>query len=100
MLLKRSVRRRFDQWLLGIISFVSLYPQSILHLLKLYNDSPITCAWEGGSALASEKKMYGTKVVTRKEYLEYGSNICSTRFDTPKGLHEGGKEAVDDEGMY
>ena|SRR5437762_1091689 len=100
MLLMRSVRRKFDRWLLRIISFISLYPQSILHILRLFNDSPITCAWEGGSALASDKKMYGTKVVTRKEYFEYGSNISSTRFDTPKGLQESGKEAADDEGMY
>jgi hypothetical protein len=68
---------------------------------KIYvDDSLITCAWEGGSALASDKKLYGTKVVTRKEYLEYGSNICSTRFDTPRGLQEGGKEPADDEDVY
>jgi hypothetical protein len=64
------------------------------------DDSPITCAWEGGSALASDKT-YKTKVVTRKEYMEHGSNICSTRFDTPKGLQEGGgKDAGEDEDLY
>lgn len=77
-----------------------ILPTEYLHIKMYIYNSPITCAWEGGSALASDKKLYGTKVVTRKEYLEYGSNICSTRFDTPRGLQEGGKEAADDEDMY
>jgi hypothetical protein len=64
------------------------------------DQSPITSAWEGGSALASDKKTYGTKVVTRKEYMEYGSNICSTRFDTPKDLPEGGGKDAEDEDLY
>ena len=50
--------------------------------------------------MASNKATFETKIVTRKEYLEHGSNICSTRFDTPKTLQEGGvKEALDDEDM-
>ena len=60
--------------------------------------SPITCPWEGGSALASDRKTYGTKIVTRKEYMEHGSNICATRFDTPKSLQEaGGRDQVDED---
>jgi len=58
------------------------------------------CAWEGGSALIADKKAAAPKFVTRKEYLEHGSNICSTKFDTPKGLQESsGKEVIDDD-MY
>jgi len=66
------------------------------------NVSPVTCAWEGGAALVSDKKGYAGRVVTRKEYFEYGSSICSTRFDTPSALQEGGngRETVDDEEMY
>jgi hypothetical protein len=66
------------------------------------NGSPIACAWEGGSALASNKKLYASKVVTRKEYMEHGSNLCSTRFDTPKSLQEGtilNKDLIDED-MY
>lgn len=60
------------------------------------------CAWEGGAALASDKKTYATRIVTRKEYMEYGSNICSTKFDTPKSLQEGGNgnHLMDDEEIY
>jgi hypothetical protein len=33
--------------------------------------------------------------------MEHGSNICSTRFDTPKSLQDGnGKDIADDEDMY
>jgi actin-related protein len=77
-----------------------IIPTEYLYVKMYIDDSPITCAWEGGSALASDKKLYGTRGVTRKEYLEYGSNICSTRFDTPRGLQEGGKEPADDEDVY
>lgn len=59
--------------------------------------SPITCAWDGGSTLASDKKVYTARIVTRKEYMEHGSNICSTRFDTPRGLQEG---ITEDTEMY
>jgi hypothetical protein len=45
--------------------------------------------------------MYATKVVTKKEYMEYGSNICSARFDTPKNLQESSdKEVIEDDDMY
>ena len=64
------------------------------------DDSPITCAWEGGSALVSDKSVYKTKIVTRKEYLEYGSSICSTRFDTPKSLQEHGRDLMEDDEIY
>jgi hypothetical protein len=51
--------------------------------------------------LASDKKAYATRTVTRKEYMEHGSNICFTRFDTPKSFQEGGgKETIEDEDMY
>ena len=66
------------------------------------DSSPITGSWEGGSALASDKKLYASKVVTRKEYMEHGSNLCSMRFDTPKSLQEGtalNKELIDED-MY
>jgi hypothetical protein len=48
--------------------------------------------------MASDKKLYKTKVVTKKEYMEHGSNICSTRFDTPKLPTD--KHAPEDEEMY
>ena len=64
----------------------------------------MTCAWEGGAALVADKKSYAARVVTRKEYMEYGSNICSTRFDTPRSLQEGGsgngKDIMDEEEGY
>lgn len=62
--------------------------------------SPITCPWEGGSALASDKKTYVTRAVTRKEYMEHGSSICSAKFDTPKDLQESGKAPDNGEEMY
>lgn len=63
--------------------------------------SPVTCAWEGAAALVSDKKSYATKLVTRKEYMEYGSSICSTKFDTPKAIQEGsGRDAMDEQEMY
>jgi hypothetical protein len=61
----------------------------------------VTCAWESGAALVSDKKSYATKIVTRKEYMEYGSSICSTKFDTPKAIQEGnGRDAMDEQEMY
>ena len=63
--------------------------------------SPITCAWEGGSELVSNKAIWKTKMVTRKEYMEHGSNICSARFDTPRTIQEGGgKDLNDDDDVY
>ena len=51
--------------------------------------------------MAANKKTYASRIVTRKEYMEYGSNICSTRFDTPKHLQETGvSEPIEDEEMY
>jgi hypothetical protein len=41
-----------------------------------------------------------TKAVTRKEYMEHGSNICSAKFDTPKSIQEGGRAPDNDEDMY
>lgn len=64
-------------------------PDECFPFKGIIDGSPITCAWEGGSALASDKKLYASKVVTRKEYMEHGSNLCSTRFDSPKSLQEG-----------
>ena len=78
-----------------------IMPHEYIYISVRSNNSPITCGWEGGSALASDKKVFATKVVTRKEYMEHGSNICSTRFDTPKSLQEsGGKDIIEDEDMY
>ena len=77
-----------------------ILPTEYLLTYTYADNSPITCAWEGGSSLTSDKKTYGTKVVTRKEYMEHGSNICSTRFDTPRSLQDGGDDLVDDEDMY
>lgn len=72
-----------------------------ISLLICTNYSPVSCAWEGGSALVSEKKSTATKFVTRKEYLEHGSNICATKFDTPKTLQEsGGKEVIIDDDIF
>jgi len=50
--------------------------------------------------MVSNKRAFKEKLVTRKEYLEYGSNICSTRFDTPRALQEGRKEVIDVDDMY
>jgi hypothetical protein len=50
--------------------------------------------------MAGDRKGYAGKVVTRKEYMEYGSNICSTRFDTPRALQEGGSGKEEDDEMY
>jgi hypothetical protein len=78
-----------------------IMPDEYILITLCSDSSPITCGWEGGSALASDKKMYATKVVTRKEYMEHGSNICSTRLDTPKSLQEsGGKDIIENEDMY
>lgn len=61
----------------------------------------MTCAWEGGAALVSDKKSYAAKVVTRKEYMEYGSSICSTKFDTPNAIQEGsGRDTMDELEIY
>jgi actin-related protein 6 len=95
-------RKKFGQWLLRITLFDSSRLQSTFPFSIVVNSSPITCAWEGGSTLASDKKLYASKVVTRKEYMEHGSNLCSTRFDTPKSLQEGtllNKDLIDED-MY
>jgi actin-related protein len=90
------VRGNSDRWLLQMLSSASIPFRSIF-TFNSTDESPITCAWEGASAMASDKKLYKTKVVTRKEYMEYGSNICSSRFDTPKLPQD--KDAREDEEM-
>jgi len=78
----------------------SIAPMNCLVRITMPTD-PISCAWEGGSALAGDKNVYATKVVTKKEYMEHGSNICSTRFDCPKSTQESsGKELIEDDDMY
>jgi hypothetical protein len=47
--------------------------------------------------MASDRKLFASKVVTRKEYMEYGSNICTTRFDTPRNIQDGGAPGREDD---
>jgi hypothetical protein len=49
--------------------------------------------------MASDRKLFASKVVTRKEYMEYGSNICTTRFDTPRNIQDGAPGKDNDEEM-
>ncbi|CAG8443738.1 3405_t:CDS:10 [Scutellospora calospora] len=42
-------------------------------------EDPITYAWHGGKKFASTPE-FDERLVTRSEYLEYGSNICLRKF--------------------
>ena len=41
---------------------------------------PVTYAWQGGKIVSSQPD-FGEKVVSRKEYLECGSEYCNEKFD-------------------
>ncbi|CAG8470121.1 13404_t:CDS:10 [Ambispora gerdemannii] len=50
-------------------------------------EDPISYAWHGGSKFARTSE-YREKLVTRREYLEYGSNICLRRFGMGEEIAE------------
>lgn len=70
---------------------VWLHHKSKFHLRKwsvylkiTFKNSPVTFAWEGGNrfvSLSSKSELQKT-FVQRKEYLEYGSDICRRKFGT------------------
>ncbi|KAK9467973.1 actin family [Lipomyces arxii] len=51
-----------------------------------FPENPIAYAWEGGAKLGQQKSRLRLLQVTRKEYLEYGSNLCMQKF---------GKQSID-----
>ncbi|KAK7208139.1 actin family [Myxozyma melibiosi] len=48
-----------------------------------FPDDPITYAWQGGARLGQQKARLRSLQVTKKEYMEYGSNICLQKFGRP-----------------
>lgn len=50
--------------------------------ILIYEFSPITFAWEGGNRFVSlsSKNELQKSFVQRREYLEYGGDICRRKF--------------------